>query len=96
MIAAFTMTLESALPWALAIAGGLAVTYERIVGRGVWRTVAEGREQRVVDLESQVKRQEIELAELRGQINALYKVKTDDIVEGVVVGLRPFLAGDSA
>lgn len=86
------VTLETGwLPWTLAAAGAVAVAYERIVGRGVWRTVAEGREQRINDLETHVKRQDIEIAQLRGEMKALYALKTTDIVTGVLEGLRPFM-----
>ena len=53
--------------------------------------LADTRGDRIHDLEEHQKRMEIEIAELRGQVEMLRQLKTSEIVSGVVEGIIPFL-----
>lgn len=54
--------------------------------------LADTRGERIEDLEAHVKRQDLAIAELRGQIEMLRRLKVEEIVEGVVEGIVPFLS----
>lgn len=53
--------------------------------------LAETRGDRIKDLEDHMRRQDLRIAELQGQIDMLRKLKTNEIVDGVVEVLLPFL-----
>lgn len=53
--------------------------------------LADTRGDRIQDLENHQKRMEIEIAELRGQVDMLRQLKTSEIIDGVVGGIIPFL-----
>ena len=42
------------VPWILASAGAVALAYEHIVGKNIWRNVAEGRGEQIDDLEKRL------------------------------------------
>jgi hypothetical protein len=53
--------------------------------------LAETRGDRIQDLEAKVKQLTTEMHEMRGQMKLLVDLKTEEIIEGVVVRLIPFL-----
>jgi len=69
------------VPWVLAAAGAGIVAYERIVGRNIWRNVAEGRGEAMADLERRV-------AFLEAKVNVLQSEMGKEIAAIVIRELR--------
>ena len=76
-----TQQFAEFLPWMLALAGAAAVIYERVIGRGVWRNVAEGRGEQIDDLEKR-------LAFLEAKVHVLESDMASDIATLVIEGIK--------
>jgi len=61
------MNWAAALPWVLFLGAVAVAIYSQIVGRGIWRDVAEGRQERVEDLEKRLVALEAKVDVLTGE-----------------------------
>ena len=60
------MDWTATLPWILFLGAVAVAIYSQIVGRGVWRDVAEAREQEIKDLEKRIDALEARVDVLQG------------------------------
>lgn len=74
--------------WTAAIAGAGAAAYQRWVAQGVWRNVAEGRGERIDDLEQKVSDLETHIARLETRMNVLTKDFAGQIANEVVIKIK--------
>jgi len=66
------MDWTATLPWVLFLGAVAVAIYSQIVGRGVWRNVAEGRQEKIEDLEKRI-----------GALEAKVDVLTGDFARNV-------------
>ena len=75
------MEFATAFPWILAIAGGLFGAYGTFISRGIWRNVAEGRQEKIDDLEKR-------LVALEAKVDVLTGEFARDVADRVVEEIR--------
>ena len=80
--------LNSWLPWLLGVAGVAAAMYERFIGRNIWRNVAEGRGQRIDDLEKEVDNLKHHINKLEVRMDTLTTDFASRIANEVVISLK--------
>ena len=56
------MTVVDVAPWVAAAIMAAFALYERLIGRGIWRNVAEGRGEMIDDLQAQLAAQDRRIA----------------------------------
>ncbi len=61
------MDWTAALPWVLFLGAVAVAIYTQVVGRGIWRDVAEGRQEQIEDLEKRLAALEAKVDVLTGE-----------------------------
>lgn len=75
------MDATTAAAWIAAVLAAGVAAYERFIKGNVWRDVAEGREQRIADLEAAVQR-------LESKVDALTQEFAEVIADRVVESME--------
>ena len=78
------MTVGDVAPWVAAILLGVFALYERLIGRGMWRNVAEGRGEMIEDLQMTVEAQDKRIAALEAKLDLMTSDFAKVIAEHVV------------
>ncbi len=78
------MTVGDVAPWVAAILLGVFALYERLIGRGIWRNVAEGRGEMIEDLQTQLEAQDLRIAALEAKVGVMTSDFAKVIAEHVV------------
>ncbi len=78
------MTVGDVAPWVAAILLGVFALYERLIGRGIWRNVAEGRGEMIEDLQMTVEAQDKRIAALEAKLDLMTSDFAKVIAEHVV------------
>ena len=78
------MTVVDVAPWVAAAIMAAFALYERLIGRGIWRNVAEGRGEMIEDLQMTVDSQDKRIAALEAKLDMLTSDFAKVIAEHVV------------
>ncbi len=78
------MTVADVAPWVAALIMGVFALYERLIGRGIWRNVAEGRGEMIDDLTTTVEAQDKRIAALEAKLDLMTSDFARVIAEHVV------------
>ncbi len=78
------MTVGDVAPWIAAAIMATFALYERLIGRGIWRNVAEGRGEMIEDLKNTVDEQDKRIAALEAKMNVMTSDFARVIAEHVV------------
>ena len=78
------MTVGDVAPWVAAVVMAAFALYERLIGRGIWRNVAEGRGEMIDDLQDQLAAQDQRIAALEAKVGVMTTDFAKVIAEHVV------------
>ncbi len=78
------MTVGDVAPWVAAGVMAAFALYERLIGRGIWRNVAEGRGEMIDDLTTTVEAQDKRIAALEAKLDLMTSDFARVIAEHVV------------
>ena len=78
------MTVVDVAPWVAAGVMAAFALYERLIGRGIWRNVAEGRGEMIEDLQTQIAAQDRRIAALEAKVGVMTSDFAKVIAEHVV------------